>query len=263
MVDACVYSDNTGKGSAAKNKTSSKRSPTKPAAVSGEPEETSNSKAPLRGKREASDTYGYSTSGSEAEKVETPTPAARRAEIPTPDSTHAIHDTSPGHTPKVKHQSASPVIHPAAVAELPSDAAIRQAQINMEHHVRTLDTAVALHHARKLTSVNMTHFKQATMTSGSGSSSGEEWGGDTDQSGGADEHHDMEENARVRQERRMGSGAESDDGTNAGMQELDVALGHLSIQENGRSRYVGGSFWALLSSEVRYFLFYIIKKISV
>ncbi|KAI5795782.1 fungal-specific transcription factor domain-containing protein [Geopyxis carbonaria] len=29
----------------------------------------------------------------------------------------------------------------------------------------------------------------------------------------------------------------------------EVALGHLSIQENGRSRYVGSSFWALLSSE--------------
>jgi ribosomal protein L37AE/L43A len=31
----------------------------------------------------------------------------------------------------------------------------------------------------------------------------------------------------------------------------DVAMGHLSIQENGRSRYVGTSFWALLSNEVR------------
>jgi hypothetical protein len=30
----------------------------------------------------------------------------------------------------------------------------------------------------------------------------------------------------------------------------DVAMGHLSIQENGRSRYVGTSFWALLSNEV-------------
>lgn len=29
-----------------------------------------------------------------------------------------------------------------------------------------------------------------------------------------------------------------------------LALGHLSIQEGGRSRYVGSSFWALLSSEV-------------
>lgn len=30
----------------------------------------------------------------------------------------------------------------------------------------------------------------------------------------------------------------------------DVALGYLSIQENGRSRYVGTSFWAILSNEV-------------
>lgn len=32
----------------------------------------------------------------------------------------------------------------------------------------------------------------------------------------------------------------------------ELALGHLNVQDGGRSRYVGSSFWALLSSEVSY-----------
>lgn len=180
------------------------------------------------GKREA-EGFGYaSTSGSEAEGREAGTGKGRNIVL-TPNSNVA--DSSAPATPK------------AATTVMPSDEAIRQAQINMEQHVRTLDAAVALHHARKLTNVNMTHYKQAMEGS---SSSGEEWSGDTDQSAGVGEDAHQDEDGKGVKIEDDGEG--SDEGN--GLQELDVALGHLSIQENGRSRYVGGSFWALLSSEV-------------
>jgi hypothetical protein len=40
---------------------------------------------------------------------------------------------------------------------------------------------------------------------------------------------------------------------NAGKKDIsvdDIGIGHLSVAEGGRSRYVGNSYWALLSNEV-------------
>lgn len=43
----------------------------------------------------------------------------------------------------------------------------------------------------------------------------------------------------------------------------DLGIGHLSIQGGGRSRYVGTSFWGLLSSEVRIFFSTSLKPHSI